>query len=86
MENTAHIILCILFALVWALRIIGSVHIFQLNSYKPQVQKKWIYDHMTSIVPRVCWLVLVVPLTLKLGAVGMLFAVPLTMAVAGVMS
>ncbi len=74
MENTAYIVLCILFALVWTLRAIGSVHIFQLNSYKPQVQKKWIYDHMTSIVPRVCWLVIIVPLTLKLGAVGMLLS------------
>ena len=74
MELFAFILLTVLFAAVWALCIRGSVHIFQLNSYKPKVQGKWIYDHMLDIIPKICWLVLVVPLVLKLRTLGMLIS------------
>ena len=74
MELFALILLTVFFAGVWTLSILNGVHIFQLNSYKPQVQRKWIYDHMLELIPRLCWLVLVVPLVVRFGARGMLLS------------
>lgn len=72
MERFAFLLLTVFFVAVWALAIRGGVHIFQLNSYKPHVQRKWVYDHLGQVALKVIWLVPVLPLALRLGTTGML--------------
>ena len=71
METVALIVLTVCFAAVWTLAVLGAVHIFQLNSYKPKVQRKWNYDHMLEIIGKLWWLVLIPPLFLYLGVWGL---------------
>ncbi len=70
MELISFIVLTVFFAAVWLLCIRSSLHIFQLNSYKPHVQRKWVYDHMLEIVKKCWWLVLVLPCVTNFGWVG----------------
>lgn len=74
MELISFIILTVFFIGVWVLCIHGSLHIFQLNSYKPHVQRKWVVDHMLDIVKKCWWLVLVLPCVTNFGWVGKLVA------------
>ncbi len=74
MELISFIILTVFFIAVWVLCIHGSLHIFQLNSYKSYVQRKWVVDHMLDIVKKCWWLVLVLPCVTNFGWVGKLVA------------
>lgn len=74
MELISFVLLTAFFAAVWVLCILGSLHIFQLNSYKPYVQRKWVAEHMLEIVKKNWWLVLVMPCVMNLGWVGYLIA------------
>ena len=74
MELISFIILTLFFIAVWALCIHGSLHIFQLNSYKPYVQRKWVAEHMMEVVKKCWWLVLVMPCVMNLGWVGKFLA------------
>lgn len=71
MQLFAFILLSVFFAAVWALSVLNGVHIFQLNSYKPNVQAKWISSHLLDIIPKVCWLILAIPLVIRMQALGM---------------
>lgn len=44
------------------------VHIFQLNAYKPGVQKKWVRDHMEELLLRSVWALAAVFLVKELGS------------------
>ena len=44
-HNIFNVSFWILFAVVYALRIIHYTHMFQLNSYKPKVQLKWLLNN-----------------------------------------
>lgn len=70
MELISFIVLTVFFIAVWMLCIHGSLHIFQLNSYKPYVQRKWVAEHMLEVVKKCWWLVLVMPCVMKFGRVG----------------
>lgn len=48
--NVLTIISWILFAVVYALRIIHYTHMFQLNSYKPKVQLKWLFNNKSAFI------------------------------------
>ena len=48
--NVLTIISWILFAVVYALRIIHYTHMFQLNSYKPKVQLKWLFNNKGAFI------------------------------------
>ena len=74
MELISFIILTVFFIAVWVLCALGSLHIFQLNSYKPYVQRKWVVDHMLEVVKKCWWLVLVLPCVTNFGWVGNLIA------------
>lgn len=50
------------------------VHMFQLNSYKPYVQRKWVAENIFEILIRTVWVALTVPALLELGRIGMLFS------------
>ncbi|NLL38369.1 MAG: UDP-N-acetylmuramoyl-tripeptide--D-alanyl-D-alanine ligase [Clostridiales bacterium] len=50
--------------------IIRYIHIFQLNSYKPQVQKKWVADNIPEFLLKTVWIFGTVPVILKLGDWG----------------
>lgn len=74
MKIFAFILLSAFFAAVWTLSVINGVHMFQLNSYKPKVQAKWISAHLLDIIPKVCWLILVIPLVIRMQEIGMLIS------------
>ncbi len=71
METVALIVLTVCFAGVWCLAALNAVHIFQLNSYKPTVQRKWNYDHILEIIGKLWWMVLIPPLFLYFGVWGL---------------
>lgn len=70
MELLSFSILAVFFIVLWVLCIRSSLHIFQLNSYKPHVQRKWVADHMLEIVKKCWWLVLVLPCVINFGWAG----------------
>ena len=47
-----------------------QVHFFQLNSYKPEVQKKWLREHLEEHLLRTVWVLGAVFLLRELGALG----------------
>ncbi|MCR4771201.1 MAG: UDP-N-acetylmuramoyl-tripeptide--D-alanyl-D-alanine ligase [Oscillospiraceae bacterium] len=59
-----------------------NVHIFQLNSYKPEVQKKWIREHIVTLLSGSVWALGAVFLVRELGKTGMLLTAALFLAVA----
>lgn len=48
--NLPTIIFSVLFAVVYVLRTIHYTHMFQLNSYKPKVQLKWLKNNMGAFI------------------------------------
>ena len=59
-----------------------NIHIFQLNSYKPEVQKKWIREHIGQLMAGSVWSLGAVFLVRELGGPGMLLTAALFLAVA----
>lgn len=49
---------------------IKYVHIFQLNSYKPQVQRRWVRDNIGSLLIKTVWALGAVYLVRELGSLG----------------
>ena len=63
---------CFLFCMTMLL--IRSLHIFQLNSYKPAVQRKWVADNIFEWLIKTVWVVLALPAAKELGSFGFVFA------------
>lgn len=49
---------------------VKNIHIFQLNSYKPKAQLKWVRDNITDILLHTVWALGAVYLTTELGRTG----------------
>lgn len=60
---------------------IKNLHIFQLNSYKPDVQKKWVRDNIGAIAARTVWALGAVFLAKGLGVLGLALSGVLFLAV-----
>lgn len=58
-----------------------NVHIFQLNGYKPPVQRRWVRDHIEPLLARSVWALGAAPLVQKWGAWGTVGACVLFLAV-----
>ncbi len=71
--------ICWLFCMAMLLR--RAVHMFQLNSYKPYVQRKWVAENIFDILIRTVWVALTVPALLEWGNTGMLVSAAIYLAV-----
>lgn len=58
------------------------IHIFQLNSYKPEVQKKWVSDNLPFILLKTVWIFGTVPAILKLESWGAVISIAVYLLVA----
>lgn len=58
-----------------------NIHIFQLNSYKPTVQKKWIKKNIADLLLTSMWALAAVYLVRELGVTGQLLTAALFIAV-----
>ena len=66
MEKIAQLLLCLLFLLIFAVRTLHYIHMFQLNSYKSKVQCKWLLKNAAALWKQSALLLLgpVLPLVL----------------------
>ena len=53
--TAAYIVLTVCYFLCAALLFRKHVHIFQLNGYKPEVQKKWVKENIEELLLRTVW-------------------------------
>lgn len=65
----AALAVCFLFCM--AMLLLRSLHIFQLNSYKPAVQRKWVADNLFEWLIRTVWVLLALPAAMELGDIGL---------------
>jgi UDP-N-acetylmuramoyl-tripeptide--D-alanyl-D-alanine ligase len=63
-------VLSLVFLAAGIILFIKYVHIFQLNSYKPQVQRKWVRDNISSLLLKTVWALGTVYLIKELGNLG----------------
>jgi hypothetical protein len=56
---------------------VKSMHIFQLNSYKPQMQLKWVRDNITGHFARTVPALAAAPAVRELGSLGVFIATAL---------
>lgn len=70
------------FLLAMSFLIIRYMHIFQLNSYKHHVQKKWVFDNIPQLLLRTVWIFGTVPAVLKLESWGTVVGIALYLLVA----
>jgi UDP-N-acetylmuramoyl-tripeptide--D-alanyl-D-alanine ligase len=63
--------LSLVFLCTAAVLCLKNIHIFQLNSYKPNVQRKWVRDNIGDILLRSVWALGAVYLARELGIPGL---------------
>lgn len=51
MENLSFMLLLVAFAVAFAFSVLHDMHMFQLNSYKPKVQLKWLKNNAKTLLP-----------------------------------
>ena len=68
--TAAYIVLTVCYFLCAALLFRKHVHIFQLNGYKPEVQKKWVKENIEELLLRTVWVLGAVFLLKELGKWG----------------
>ena len=80
--TAAYIVLTVCYFLCAALLFRKHVHIFQLNGYKPEVQKKWVKENIEELLLRTVWALGAVFLLKELGALGAVLCAALFLIVA----
>ncbi len=75
-------ILSISYFIAYLLLFRRHVHIFQLNSYKPEVQEKWVRDNIEALLLRSVWALGAALLVKGLGITGCILSTVLFAAVA----
>jgi UDP-N-acetylmuramoyl-tripeptide--D-alanyl-D-alanine ligase len=63
--------LSLVFLCTAAVLCVKNIHIYQLNSYKPNVQRKWVRDNIGDILLRTVWALGAVYLARELGIPGL---------------
>ena len=81
-DNVFFAVLAVCWLGCQALLLRRGVHIFQLNSYKPYVQRKWVAENIFEILIKNVWVALTVPALLELGRAGMLISAVIYIVVA----
>ena len=73
-DDLCFIALAVCWLFCMAMLLLRAVHMFQLNSYKPYVQRKWVAENIFEILIKTVWVALTVPALLEWKSAGMLIS------------